>query len=230
MQRTWNFPNYPNFYIKSSKNNYIDEPNNNKTTYDYYYYYVADGEYFTVHVAFHPGVLDKLGKDCASKNEQDSLIQLALAYIEDQNKVHLSKHYYIQDFDFKGDTSSIRDDFGLAKDPMKAEFEKLAKSFAPVADIATKDPELIDQMTSGDGIKVTGEETKTSITIPGIPSGNGKPNKGLIEEVKTTPKYTLSHRGVADEAVARSLVVKIELDKVEGVHQCTLDITEVRLN
>lgn len=180
-----------------------------------------------MHTAFHPDVLDQFGKSCKNNEERDALIRLAIAYVEDQNKVKLSTHYFIQDFEFKGNTDNISEDFGLAKDPMKEEFEKLAKTFAPVADIATRDPELIDQMTRGDKTAVTKEEVISDIKIPGL--NTGKLSKGatkLIEEVKITPTYTLLHRNSTNDST-RCIIVKVDLEKVENVQQCTLDITEV---
>mgnify|MGYP001796180192 FL=1 len=177
---------------------------------------------------------DKFGKTCKNKEEQDALIQLAFAYVEDQQKLKLSKTYHITSIEFKGDPKTIREDFGLGKDPMKEEMEKLAKSFAPVADIATKDPSLLEKL-SNDSIKtsqndnIIKEEMTADIRIPGMtnrksPAGGG--NTQLIEEVRITPSHTLSHK-VSTIDGSRSLIVKINLEKIESVNQCTLDISEV---
>lgn len=188
-----------------------------------------DGEYFTTHVAFHPEVIDQFGKTCKSKDEQDALIQLAFAYIEDQQKLKLSKTYHIVDEEFKGDPKTIREDFGLGRDPMKEEMEKLAKSFAPLADIATKDPELIDRLSSGGDFTASKEnlireEATPDIKIPGMTNKKHSGNK-LIEEVKITPNYTITHR--TTDHSNRNIVVKIDLDKIESVEQCALDISDV---
>lgn len=183
-------------------------------------------------MAFHPDVTDQFGKTCKSRDEQNALIQLAFAYVEDQQKVKLSPTYHIIDEDFKGDPKTVREDFGLGKDPMKDEMEKLAKSFAPIADIATKDPGLIDNLTS-DNIKTSNtnmvkEEVTPDIRIPGMT--DRKPAAGktkLIEEVRITPDHVLSHR-VTDKCT-RTLAIKVSLPKVDSVSQCTLDVTEVRL-
>ncbi|XP_067935796.1 PIH1 domain-containing protein 2-like [Watersipora subatra] len=188
-----------------------------------------DDEHFIINVAFHPEVLEKFGKQCTRKDEQEALIHLAITYAEDQNSIKLSAHYYIQDFNFKGDNGSIRDDFGLPQDPMKKELEKLAKSFAPLADIATKDPELIEQQLNGSEVKVSLEEKNQSdIKIPGVTThqdSNGSACK-LIEEIKLTPTYTLTYKNVDVANNTKSIMVKIDLEKVKDVQECILDISE----
>jgi len=129
------------------------------------------------HVAFNPEVLESFGKRCKNKDEQDALIQLAISYLNDQNKIKLSTNFTLLDADYKScdpnstEDESIRLAFGLEKNPLAKELEKLGKTFAPVAHITARDPHLIDQISS-DGkinpISVERENPEPSIKIPGM--------------------------------------------------------------
>lgn len=194
---------------------------------------VADGEHFVIHVAFNPEVLELYGKTCKSQEEKDALVKLAIAYIEDNNKTKLSHNYYaVTKYDFHGDTNTIREDFGLEKDDMSEELKNLAQTFGPVADIAARDPEILKKMATGDirtsESEVLKEKVIPDIKIPGA-SNNVQPTTKLIEEVKITPNYELTYKETSGDEFNRSIVVKIELDSVNSVQECALDVTEVSM-
>lgn len=185
-----------------------------------------------VHVAFHPDILEQFGANCPSKAEQDSLIQLALNYIEDQHSMKLSRNYYIIDAKFKGDINSIKSDFGISKSSIESDFEKLTRSFGPVADLATKDPSLLVKLAAGDdedsGITPASSSGEINLDTPlahpkiiNEPKVETKADKKLIEEITTEPMYTMDN-------VDGCLVIKVELSEVTNVSECLLDVTKVR--
>lgn len=168
-------------------------------------------DYCIVHVAMHPDIFKEIG---GNKAEQDAIIQIVMLFLEDSKQVKLSRAYTIETLKFKGDITHIREDFGLASDPM-SDLSKL-KDFAPVADIVTRDESVTDEFKGLiiDGKKKSPEHLGTT---------DNSNCKALIEEVYSTPKYSL------DESDSSQIKVYIYLDTISSMFECFLDVTASHL-
>jgi len=179
--------------------------------------------------------LDEFGKDAVSKADQDTLIQIAMDFIERQHShIKLNRDYKVLERTHKGSVKMIQESLNQAfrtKDKdMDENIANMVKGFAP---LATENPQtLIDQLnkdvTSDDTINNSPELNEK---LSGIKLDTKPTRKGLIEIVGETsvshtwpqPVYSLTISG-DDRKV---YILKVELPGVMSVSDCELDISPV---
>ena len=153
-------------------------------------------------VAFNPRVLEEFGRNCRNMTDADTLVQLALDYVENEQKVKLTRTYTILPVNttYKGDLKLVRLCFtkafqknmkGKANGDMEGfskDMEEMEKTFGP---LSSKEKEsLLSQLSnismssstspsSGEGLGPnSGSQTtsdsvsQSSIRIPGMSGSN----------------------------------------------------------
>ncbi|RUS80772.1 hypothetical protein EGW08_011495 [Elysia chlorotica] len=167
------------------------------------------GQFALTSVAFNPRVLKEFGRDCPNMTDADTLVQLALDYIEHEQKVKLTRSYTIlpADTPLKGDLELVRLCFTKAfQKNMKGkasgkggafskDVEEMEKTFGPLS--STERDSLLSQLsnismspsTSPSSQDKSGDPHLTSdgIRIPGLSGSHVQ--SGMNKEVNgTDPK------------------------------------------
>lgn len=199
------------------------------------------GEYSVVRLAFNPSVLEEAFQNAV---DRDLMINLGMEYAGNQHDIKVSRTYKeCTGLKFKGDimclTSAMRF-FGRRE---KTEEEIIAENLAglspdsllgKIQELSGKDMDQSElesrfkDLAVGSGAKDGGS----------IPDGKATKKKkvGLIEEISSTktelpaPKYKLNMLGGGDGGKQRRIELRIELDGVQTVAQCELDISEDEVN
>ncbi|XP_005110123.1 PIH1 domain-containing protein 2 [Aplysia californica] len=205
------------------------------------------GSFSLASVAFHPRVLEEYGRNAKNPADGDTLIQLALDYIEAEQKVKVARTYTIlpEDTPYKGDLEFVQ--LSLSKrlrkqdDQFDHDMSELEKTFGPMAE-GEKDTLMakLSNLTVSENKKHNGNVNSNreangfpSIQITNTPKQPSK--KGLIEEIGgssysaengkkyPTPKYNLEP---CELDTGRCLELRVELPGVMSVAECELDISE----
>lgn len=193
----------------------------------------------TVSLAFNPRILEDHGKTCRIEEQQQALINLAIDYVQDTQKVSISRNYCIlgNNVVYKGNIEKAR--LGLTKqfkdadENYEAEMENLQKNFAPMASSGNGLLNELSNITVKDNKEnVKGPKLKKEEPEIRLPT-NSKPTKtGLIQELSSSgdaeekkPKYEMNVKD-REGSKKRRVVVRIELPYVTSVRECDLDISE----
>ncbi|XP_059174589.1 PIH1 domain-containing protein 2-like [Physella acuta] len=194
-----------------------------------------EGSYALTSVAFNPKVLQEFGRCAKNPVDGDTLIQLALDYIEKEQKVSVSRTYTVLPVDtlYKGDLNLIRLSFTKLtknKDQAVSDISELEDMFGPLTsnereNLLHKLSNISNNKNSSTPFGVSSKEEQPELIVPG--SNQLKKKNGLIEEIKEiklpTPKYSLEP---VDSSAGRNLVLKVDLPGVKSVAECELDISE----
>lgn len=187
-------------------------------------------------VAFNEKVLAEYGRDAANKSDQDTLIHIAMDFIERQHShIKINREYKILDRTHKGSVKMIQESLLQAFRSKDKESDdniaNMVKNFAP---LATESPEtLIGRLHTDEGeTSMYANNGTLANDIKGIKLDTRPVRKGLIEEVSSTnvksslpePAYDLT-REIIDRN--ECLVLKIQLPGVPSVNECELDISKV---
>ncbi|CAG5122908.1 unnamed protein product [Candidula unifasciata] len=196
------------------------------------------GKFSVTCVAFNPRVLEKFGRNATNTVDCDTLIQLALDYVEQEQKVKVTRTYTILPIDtpHKGDIHYLRQSFSKLFKKEEHRFDKhvneLESTFGPLT--SQEKGSLLSQLSriavdssesSSDADTHTSREEIPEIKLT---TSSGSANKkGLIEVLDDgnvkTPKYSLE---TCNSGPRRDLVLKVDLQGVESVSECQLDISE----
>ncbi|CAL1544644.1 unnamed protein product [Lymnaea stagnalis] len=187
------------------------------------------GGFSLTSVAFNPRVLEEYGRNAKNSVDGDTLIQLALDYIEAEQKVKVTRTYTVLPVEtpHKGDLNLIQLSFtklNKQQPQPQNDVEELEKMFGP---LSTREKDsLLYKLTNMAGNDATDKDEHPDIVLSGIPSTPTTRVK-LIEELKdiklTTPKYSLEP---LDAPNGRQLVLRVDLPGVKSVSECELDISE----
>ncbi|KAH9503831.1 PIH1 domain-containing protein 2 [Bulinus truncatus] len=180
-------------------------------------------------VAFNSKVLEEYGRNTKNPVDGETLIQLALDYIEAQQNVKLSRTYTVlpEDTSFKGNfelVSSSFNDLLSNKNHTLKEDEEIKKVFGSVdtESFLYQFSNLSGNHKRTDHLENFGVNEKSMKSTLFTTSKNNK----LIEEIKEikplTPKYKLE---MCDISHKKHLVLKVELGNVKSVSQCELDVS-----
>lgn len=176
-------------------------------------------------VAFNPRVLEKFGRICPNPTDADTLVQLALDYIENEQNVKITRTYTILPVDtaYKGDLELVRLCFtksfqrnnkgkaGGDNSSFSTDVEEMEKTFGPLS--SSERESLLSQLSnlstasSSSPDNVSGSSSQTfdtsasenNIRIPGV----SKPSPGL--------------NGASVRSENRGLIQEISGDKVSSV-------------
>ncbi|XP_046557486.1 PIH1 domain-containing protein 2-like [Haliotis rubra] len=191
--------------------------------------------YSLTSVAFNPKVLDNYGRDSSNLTDRDTLINLAMDYIEDQQKVKLNHQYTILDRDtpHKGCLKRIEKSFtSKSKDDKEFEsnLENLEKSFSPFGP-GGKDKlmEALANISVGDSQSESHvpKSDQSQIRMPFEDKTATRSN--LIEEIASDvvllkkPEYSME---TVDVDSGKCVQVKISLPEVTSVQECELEISQ----
>jgi len=198
-----------------------------------------DGSSVTiVPVAFNSKVLQDFGIDSSLMEEQRLLVNLAIDYIEDQNKVTLSRDFIVlpKSTRCKGPVAKSKE--VLLKKvsgqdmAFSSELDELEKTFGPLTtgckDALLKDLSSVrsqDTVDDNSGLQKAFSSSQPELRLPGEMV---KPGVKLIEEVHSTethlvrPDCTIDVTG-ADSA--KMLIIRIHLPGVSSVSECSLEIS-----
>ncbi|KAH3699174.1 PIH1 domain-containing protein 2-like [Dreissena polymorpha] len=186
-------------------------------------------------VAFNEKVLAEYGRDATNKSDQDTLIQIAMDFIERQHShIKINREYKILDRTHKGSMKMIQESLLQAFRSKDKDYEEnianMVKNFAP---LATESPEtLLGHLHTDDEVTSMYAKNGTLVDdIKGIKLDTKPVRKGLIEEVSSTnimpslpkPAYDLTHQIIDGN---ECLVLKIQLPGVPSVNECELDISK----
>ena len=188
-------------------------------------------------VAFNEKVLADYGRDPTNTTDQDTLIQIAMDFIEKQHShVKLNRKYKILEKTHKGSIKMIQEAlthaFRTKDKDIDNETAKVLGNFAP---LGMESPEsLIGQLNSQNDQSDTIKQTElASDRMSGI-SLNPQPiKKGLIEEIDSSekslpePVYEINISRDDGTKLTETITVKISLPGVTSVSQCELDISKV---
>jgi len=193
-----------------------------------------------VPVAFNSKVLQDYGIDSSLVEERRLLVNLAIDYVEDQNKVTLSRDFVIlpKSTPFKGPVDRSRDILLKKVSGQESAFcnelSELEKTFGPLAagckDALLKDLESVRSPNNApddcaDPQKVSSCEFELRLPGESVKSCA----KPLVEEVQSMdtfllrPDYTMD---IVDCDPEKSLVVCIQLPGVSSVSECSLEISD----
>ena len=185
-------------------------------------------------VAFNEKVLQDYGIEPVNATEQDTLIQIAMDFIEKQHShVRLNRKYKILEKPHKGSVKMIQDTLINAfRKKEKGTDEDIAKFLGGFAPLATESPEsLIGQLNTQNDQSETMKQTEmASDRLSGITLNTQPTKKGLIEEINSgdtslpEPVYELSVNSFDNTDVIR---IKVSLPGVRSVAECELDISKV---
>lgn len=187
-------------------------------------------------VAFNEKILDEYGKYAQNKSDQDTLIQIAMDFIEKQHSnIRLNRQYKILERTHKGSIKLIQESlfqaFRTKDKDFKDSLESVLKDFAP---LATESPEaLLGQLNKDTDPSSYAKSTAgVGDQLSGITLNMQNVKKGLIEEVSSEetcsnllePVYELVKSQASESP---SLTLKINLPDVRSVAECELDISKV---
>lgn len=189
-------------------------------------------------VAFNKTILDEYGKNSTNTIDQDTLIQIAMDFIEKQHShIKLNRKYKILERSHKGSVKLIQESlfhaFRSKDQEVDENIANMMKDFAP---LATENPEsLLSQLNKQTNNSSDNFQTNGGINdqLSGIKLDTKPAKKGLIEEVssETTslpePVYKLTTVKSGDSDLTKLLTLKIELPGVKSVGECELDISKV---
>lgn len=175
--------------------------------------------------------------------DRETLINLAIDYIHDQQKIKLSRQFKLlgEETPYKGEITLIENSF-TKKDKSSTEMEnqisELEKTFGPLT--GNEKESLLGKLSN---ISVNDDQRNTTpnqsrgtndrVIFP-LQNEHGHSKKGLIEEISTEasettlrkPEYKLlTDRG--DNGQIRQITIKIELPSVKSVTECELDLCQV---
>jgi len=206
------------------------------------------GPFSLISVAMNPNVLEQFGRNCKNQIDADTLIQLAIDYVENEQNIKVSRTYTVlpEDTLYKGELQfiqiSLSNKLGKKDEHFEDDIKRLEKQFGPM-----KDDEKDSLMSKLSNIAVSdtkqnkGNVGFTSATngqhpIQLTPMHKEPHKKGLIEEIKDgshtsnsakrkfpAPKYTLEP---CENDGLRCLELRVELPGVKSVSECELDISE----
>ena len=174
------------------------------------------------------------GIHCKDLPDRNLLINLAIDFIEDRNKLKLSRNFTLLNEDHvihgcpDAAKQSLLGKFTKKDEEFEADLGEIKEKFGPMASGCKES--LLSELTniSSSGQK-PGSNEATEITL----NTNTMPLRpGLIEEVSSAeaaiaePQFDIETRG-ADKTKPRRLVVRIELPTVFSVAECDLNISEV---
>ena len=187
--------------------------------------------------------MEEYGRHCKNPTDADTLIQLALDYIEHEQNIKVSRSYAIlpESTTHKGELEFVR--LSITKrlkkqdDQYEKDMSEIEKTFGPIAD-SERDSLLskLSNMTTSDkkknnkNVDLNKAANGYSINIPNAPKQPIK--KGLIEEIGSsnvsskrcpTPKYSLEP---CEQDGCHCLELRVELPGVTSVGECELDISE----
>ena len=190
------------------------------------------GQYSVVRLAFNPYVLEESFKNSV---DRDLLINLGMDYIEQQHKVKVSRTYKeCQGLKFKGDVSSLTSSKRFFGKREKTEDELIQENLTGLSpdSLLGKIHEL-----SGQDLEQSELESRLrglAVDTSGSGVDDGKRKVGLIEEISSTkvelpqPECTVDFLN-EDEKRPRRLELRLQLDGVDSVAECELDIAEVNM-
>lgn len=188
-------------------------------------------------VAFNEKVLKDYGIEPISTKDQDTLVQIAMDFIERQHShVRLNRQYKILEKTHKGSIKMIQESlihaFRTKERGTDDEMAKVLGSFAPMA---MESPEtLIGQLnTQNDQSESVKQTELASDRLSGITLNPQPVKKGLIEEIDSTtktlpePVYEINTtRQDNTTSLTETVIVKISLPGVKSVAECELDISK----
>ncbi|XP_013408362.1 PIH1 domain-containing protein 2-like [Lingula anatina] len=201
-----------------------------------------DEDIKVVSIAFNPQIVQDYGHEAENPAERDALINLGLDYVQDQQKVTISRNYKLLDEStlYKGDLAQLRQGltqrFQKEDDEYNKQMSDLQKMFGPIAE---SNESLIGQLSNltSDDSKVKSSppvQKETEIRVPGLskqPSKNTN-KANLIQEVSSsgekdgrTPKHEMCVKD-STGSKPRRVEVKVHLPEVGSVQECELDISE----
>ncbi|XP_033729180.1 PIH1 domain-containing protein 2-like [Pecten maximus] len=202
------------------------------------------GFYSMTSCAFNPKVIEEYGHDTKSLVDRETLINLAIDFIQHQHKVEISRSFTLlsKDIQLKGEIDVLNQSFSKKAQKSEQEFEEqlseLETSFGPLA--AGAKNSLLNKLAnisteeSRNSKKSNGKSTGTTYDSPTIKMPNQTEVKkaGIIEEISsqsntklTCPVYTMD--SVQDDGGnINRVVVKIQLPGVKSVNDCQLDISK----
>jgi len=194
-----------------------------------------------VPVAFNPKVLQDYGIDSSLMEEQRLLINLAIDYVEDQNKVKLARDFVVlpKSTLCKGPADMSRNVLLKKVSGQDTAFDnelaELEKTFGPLA--AGCKESLLKELSSarsqgGAGDNTDLHEAMSATCQPELrlPGETAKPGKKLIEEVNSTearliqPNFTMDV--VSTDDLSKLLVIRINLPGITTVAECLLEISD----
>jgi len=199
-----------------------------------------DGSTVTVvPVAFNPKVLQDYGIDSSLMEEQRLLINLAIDYIEDQNKVTLSPDFVVlpKSTICKGPVAKSKDVLLKKVGGQDTHFSNrlgdLEKTLGPLAAVC-KDALLTDlsSVISQDSVGANAKLEKDSPSSQPelrLPGEKVKPGVKLIEELHSTETQLVcpdSTMDVVTNDSSKLLVIRIHLPGISSVSECSLEISE----
>ncbi|KAK6172273.1 hypothetical protein SNE40_015970 [Patella caerulea] len=188
-------------------------------------------------VAFNPKVLEEFGREAKNLADQDTLVNLALDYIDDLNKIKCSRSYIILPKDnlYKGSLTKLQKSFTKKTSDndkkLNEDFDEMLKTFGPLGRSSNSKGSLLEQLATiaveDDTPPTSSPEKEPQIILPDAI----KTKPGLIEEIGgddkggiETPNYEIE-KSWNDKNHAMCCV-KIFLPKVTSVSECELDISE----
>ncbi|XP_013397361.1 PIH1 domain-containing protein 2 [Lingula anatina] len=195
-----------------------------------------------VSIAFNPQIVQDYGHEAENPAERDALINLGLDYVQDQQKVTISRNYKLLDEStlYKGDLAQLRQGltqrFQKEDDEYNKQMSDLQKMFGPIAESNESLIGQLSNLTSDDSKVKTSPpvQKETEIRVPGLskqPSKNTN-KANLIQEVSSsgekdgrTPKHEMCVKD-STGSKPRRVEVKVHLPEVGSVQECELDISE----
>ncbi|BFZ13856.1 hypothetical protein BsWGS_16895 [Bradybaena similaris] len=193
------------------------------------------GTFSVACVAFNPSVLEKFGRNATNMVDCDTLIHLALDYVEKEQKVKVTRTYTILPIDtpHKGDIHYLQQCFLKLSKKGEQGFDKhvneLENTFGPLT--SQEKGSLLSQLSrltidcserssehspQGDipEIKLTQNSSSTTKKVLIEVLGDGK---------VVTPKHSLE---TSNSEAGTDFVLKVDLPGVKSVSECQLDISE----
>ncbi|KAJ8316580.1 hypothetical protein KUTeg_005870 [Tegillarca granosa] len=205
----------------------------------------SEGKIGFISVAFNPKILEEYGRNCKNKIDQETLINLAIDYIHDQQKIKLSRQFKLlgEETLYKGQINVIENSF-TKKDKSSTEMEnqisELEKTFGPLT--GNEKESLLSKLSNisvnDDQVNTTPSQargTSDRVIFP-LQNEHENPKKGLIEEISTETSETvlkkpdyklLTDRG--DNGQIQQITIKIDLPSVKSVTECELDLCQYDL-
>jgi len=199
-----------------------------------------DGSSVTVvPVAFNPKVLQDYGIDSSLMEEQRLLVNLAMAYIEDQNKVTVSHDFVVlpKSTKCKGPVAKSEDVLLRKVSGQDTHFSnklgELEKAFGPLA-TGCKDALLTDlssaisQEDVGDNAELQKALSSSQPELR-LPGEKVKPGVKLIEELRSTETHLVCPdctMDVISNDSSKLLIIRIHLPGISSVSECSLEISD----
>ncbi|XP_060077550.1 PIH1 domain-containing protein 2-like [Ylistrum balloti] len=201
------------------------------------------GDYSMTSCAFNPKVIQEYGHDTKSFADRETLINLAIDFIQHQHKVEISRSFTLlpSDITHKGDITLLHKSFSKKSQKSEQQFEEqlseLESSFGPLASGAKNS--LLNKLANlsteeSNSSKANGHNMGTTYDSPTIKMPNQTEVKktGIIEEISSQsnsklvcPVYTMDSVRNDHEEIDH-VTVKIELPGVKSVGECELDISK----